>query len=67
MRYLIALLLPPLGLLLCAKIFQAIFCLLLMITGIGWPLASIWAMLVVHNYYADQRNEKLLRELRRSQ
>ncbi len=65
MLYLIAILLPPLGLLLCGKVFQAIFCFLLMLTLIGWPLASIWAVLVVVNYHADQRTNRLIRELRR--
>src|SRR5262249_16526883 len=47
-RYLIAILLPPLGLFLCGYWLQAALCLLLMCTGLGWPIASIWAVLVVH-------------------
>ena len=64
MRYLIAILLPPLGLLLCGKVFQAILCLILMLTCLGWPVASVWAVLVVHNYHEDQRTDRVLRELR---
>lgn len=64
MRYLIAILLPPLGLFLVGKWFQAILCLILMLTCLGWPIASVWAVLVVHNYYEDQRADKILRELR---
>jgi uncharacterized membrane protein YqaE (UPF0057 family) len=65
-RYVIAILLPPLGLLLCGKMFQALLCLLLMLTLIGWPVASIWAVLVVADYHAEQRAHRLARELKPS-
>ena len=55
MRYVIAVLLPPLGLLSCGKVFQAVVCTVLWLTCIGWPVASIWAVLVVNDYHADQR------------
>jgi uncharacterized membrane protein YqaE (UPF0057 family) len=62
--YLLALLLPPLAVLLCGKPVQALLNLIL------WPLtlhfgAVIHALFVVNNHYADQRNERLLREMRR--
>ncbi len=50
--------------LLCGKIFQAIFCVLLMITLIGWPVASIWALFVVHSHLADKRMDRLVRAVR---
>ncbi|MCS6852677.1 MAG: hypothetical protein NZ700_16090 [Gemmataceae bacterium] len=66
MRYVIAILLPPLGMLLCGRVFQAVLCLVLMLTLIAWPVASVWAALVVADYQADKRNARLLRALRKS-
>jgi uncharacterized membrane protein YqaE (UPF0057 family) len=65
MRYVIAVLLPPLGMALCGKVGQAILCAILMLTCIGWPVASIWAVLVVSDYQADQRNQQIIRVLRK--
>ena len=64
MLYLVALILPPLAVLLCGKPFQALINLIL------WPLllhvgAVVHALFVVNNYYADKRNERFLREIRR--
>lgn len=63
MLYLIAILLPPLAVLLCGKPFQAVLNLLLCVITI-WIGAVIHAIFVVHNYYADQRQERLIREMR---
>lgn len=60
MRYLLAIVLPPLAMLFCGKLFQAIFCTVLMITVVGWPLASIWALFVVNNHLAEIRNQRLI-------
>jgi len=65
MRYILAILLPPLGMLFCGKLLQALLCFLLMLTVLGWPVASIWAVLVVSDYHADKRNQDLIRALRR--
>jgi uncharacterized membrane protein YqaE (UPF0057 family) len=63
MKYLIAIILPPVGMLLVGRIGQALLCLVLMITVIGWPLAAIWAVLVVNNAEHDKRlNEALARQ-----
>jgi len=64
MRYLLAILLP-LAMLTVGKPFQAILCLILMFTLIAWPLASIWAVLVVHSSFADSRNRRIVAEMRR--
>ena len=71
MRYLIALLLPPLALLLCGKIFQFVISLVLCIVvfamcfiGIGFFLLwipALHAILVVHSHLADERNKKLIK------
>ena len=65
MRYLIAILLPPVAMLTVGKPFQAILCLLLMFTLIAWPLAAIWAVLVVHSSFADSRNRRIVAEMRK--
>ncbi len=64
MLYLVALIIPPLAVLLCGRPFQALLSLIL------WPLtlhigAVIHALFVVNNYYADKRQERMLREMRR--
>ena len=64
MLYLIAVLLPPLAVLLAGKPFQAILNLLLLFVTV-YVGALIHALFVVHNYYADQRQERLLRDLHR--
>lgn len=67
MRYLIAILIPPLGLLLAGKPFQAIFSLVLMLTLIGWPVAAAWAILVILNADEDRRTDRVVRALRRAE
>ena len=66
MRYLLAIVLPPMAMFTVGKPFQAILCLLLMVTVIGWPLASIWAVFVVNSAFADTRVRKLLEEDRKT-
>ena len=65
MRYLIAILLPPVGLLAAHRPGQALLCLLLMVTIIGWPIAAIWAVFVVNGYYADRRTDRIIEAQRR--
>ena len=56
MFYLLAILLPPVAVLVCGKPFQALLnvglCILLIIPGI------VHAIFVVNNYYADKRAER---------
>lgn len=59
MRYLIAILLPPLGMLSVGKFLEAFLCFLLMITIIGHPIAAIWAVLVVHGSFEDKRSRRI--------
>ncbi len=51
---LIAVLFPWLSFLLRGKIFQALLCLILQITLIGWLPAAIWAVASL----LDERNKK---------
>jgi len=62
MKYVIAILFPPLGMLLAGRGFQALLCLILMITIIGWPLAAIWALLVVNSSETEKRVRRMLKE-----
>ena len=65
MKYVIAILLPPLGMLLVGRVFQALLCLILMITIIGWPLAAIWALLVVNSAETESRVRRAIEQERR--
>ncbi|MDP8903972.1 MAG: YqaE/Pmp3 family membrane protein [Chloroflexota bacterium] len=64
MKYLIAILLPPLGMLLAGRPLMALICLILMITLIGWPIAAIWALLVVNSAETEARMRRMLRDRR---
>jgi uncharacterized membrane protein YqaE (UPF0057 family) len=66
MRYLLAILFPPLAMLFCGKIFQAILALILQITVIGWIPASVWALFVVNSHLADVRNRQLIIAIERA-
>jgi hypothetical protein len=66
MMFLVAILVPPLAMLLVGKPFQAILCLVLQISVIGWIPAAVWPCLVVNGHQADQRTERLLRETRKA-
>jgi uncharacterized membrane protein YqaE (UPF0057 family) len=67
MLYLIAVLLPPVAMLLSGHPFMALISLVLQITVLGWLPAAIWALFVVNNHYADRRAERLLKAARRAQ
>ncbi len=66
MRYLIAILLPPLGMLSVGKLLEAVVCLVLMLTIVGHPIAAIWAVLVVHSSLADERTRRIEQATRRA-
>jgi len=62
MKYVLAIIFPPLGMLLAGRAGQALVCLLLMVTLIGWPLAAIWALLVVNTSETEKRMHRLMQE-----
>lgn len=62
MKYVIAILFPPLGMLLAGRGGQALICLILMATLIGWPLAAIWALLVVNTDETEKRMRRLMEQ-----
>jgi len=61
MLYLVALLLPPLAVLLCGRPLQAILSVVLTIAG--WIPGQIHALFVVHNYYEDRRTERIIKAM----
>lgn len=61
MRYLIAILLPPLAVLLCGKPLQ--FVLNLILTLCFWIPGMIHAILVVHSHLEDQRADRIIRAM----
>ena len=61
MLYLVVILVPPLAVLLCGKPFQALLNIVLTLL-IYFP-GMIHAILVVNNYYADQRTKKIVKAL----
>lgn len=63
MLYLLAILLPPMAVPLCGKPFQAI--LNLVLTLLGWIPGVVHACLVVSSHHADQRNQRVIDEMRR--
>ena len=64
MLYLVAVIFPPLAVLLAGKPFQAILNLILLFITV-YVGALIHAIFVVHNHYADKRQDRMLRDLNR--
>jgi uncharacterized membrane protein YqaE (UPF0057 family) len=64
MRYILAVLLPPVAVLICGKPGQALFNLLL--TLILWIPGIIHAMFVVNSYLADQRAKQITEAIQQS-
>lgn len=61
MRYLLAIFLPPVAVLLCGKPLTALLNIIL--TLLLWIPGVIHAMLVVNSYYADERNKQLIKAM----
>lgn len=65
MGYLLAIFLPPVAMLLAGKPFQAVLCLVLMITVVGWIPAAIWAFAVTADTNADRRAKMMARAIQK--
>lgn len=59
MRLLMAIFLPPIVFFTINRPFQGLFCAILWLTIIGWPVAAIWAVYSLSQY----RNDELRREM----
>jgi uncharacterized membrane protein YqaE (UPF0057 family) len=62
MRYFLAIILPPVAVLLCGKPLQALLNLLL--TLLLWIPGAIHACLVVHDFHADRRAKRIIEATR---
>ena len=74
MMYLLAVIVPPLAILLQGRPFQAVinaalwvgslmFILLPFVAGqLGWVIAVVWALMVVHGRRQDARDQRLINE-----
>jgi uncharacterized membrane protein YqaE (UPF0057 family) len=60
MRYVLAIFLPWLVFFTMGEVLSGIICLILQITVIGWLPATIWAFFAINNFYAEQRNDRLI-------
>ncbi len=58
MLYVLAIFFPSIAMLLCGRIFQALACFVLHLTVIGWPLATVWAWLVILDHHEEKRLER---------
>tara|TARA_R110002096_G_C14279909_1_gene696502 strand:- start:470 stop:673 length:204 start_codon:yes stop_codon:yes gene_type:complete len=67
MRYILALFLPWLSLMLQGKVGAGIVCLILQITLIGWIPATIWAITALNRMYADRRTNKIVSAMKNKQ
>ena len=61
MRYIIAIILPPLAVLLCGKPFQ--FLLNILLTLMFWIPGVIHALCVVNSHLADKRTDRITRAI----
>lgn len=64
MRYFLAIILPPLAVLLCGKPFQAL--LNIALTICFWLPGVIHALFVVNSHKADKRTERLEKAIRQN-
>jgi uncharacterized membrane protein YqaE (UPF0057 family) len=62
MRYFLAILLPPLAVLLCGKPIQAL--LNLVLTLCFWVPGAVHAVLVVNQYYEDRNADRIIAAMR---
>ncbi len=62
MRYFLAIVLPPVAVLLCGKPFQ--FLLNIVLTLLGFVPGIVHALLVVNDYHEDRRAEMIVRAVR---
>lgn len=62
MRYLLAILLPPVAVLSCGKPVQAV--LNLVLTLLFWIPGAVHALFVVHGYHEDRRADRIVEAVR---
>ena len=66
MMYLLAMLLPPLAMLMVGRPMEAVICLILQLTVFGWLPAAIWACFMVNSHQTEKRLERMVKESRKN-
>jgi len=64
MRYLLAILLPPVAVFICGKPIQGFLSIFL--TLLFWIPGVVHALFVVHSHLADKRNKELIKAVKES-
>jgi uncharacterized membrane protein YqaE (UPF0057 family) len=64
MLYFLAIILPPVAVLMVGKPIQAL--LNLVLTLLGWLPGVVHAFLVINSHKADRRNEKVIKAMKRN-
>ena len=65
MLYLLAIILPPVAVLICGKPIQAVFNLIL--TLLLWIPGVVHAIFVVHSHLADRRTDRIIDAISKSE
>lgn len=63
MLYILAVLLPPVAVLLCGRIFTSLTLFVLMFLLVTWPIAAIVAILIVRDRVQELKAQKDRKEL----
>ena len=66
MMFLLAILLPPVAMLMVGRPMEAVICLILQLTVFGWLPAAIWACFMVNSHQSEKRLEKLVKESKKT-
>ena len=66
MMYLLAILLPPVAMLMVGRPMEAVICLILQLTVFGWLPAAIWACFIVNGHQTEKRLERLVKESKKT-
>ena len=66
MMYLLAMLLPPVAMLMVGRAMEAVICLILQLTVFGWLPAAIWACFMVNSHQTEKRMERLVKESKKT-
>lgn len=61
MMFLLAILLPPVAMLLVGRPMEAVICLILQLTVFGWLPAAIWACFMVNSHQSEKRLERMVK------
>ena len=66
MMFLLAILLPPVAMLMVGRPMEAVICLILQLTVFGWLPAAIWACFMVNSHQTEKRLERMVKQSQKS-